>query len=67
MQVTVSEQNCISSGQCALAVPEVFDQREEDGVVVLLDSSPPVPLHAGLREAAALCPARAIRLGDAES
>jgi ferredoxin len=42
--------------------PDVFDQRDEDGVVILLDETPPAGLHDAVREAAMLCPAAAIRL-----
>jgi ferredoxin len=60
MKVTVDQDKCIASGQCVLAVPDVFDQREEDGVVVLLNPSPPADLAEDVRQAAARCPSRAI-------
>ena len=44
------------------AVPEVFDQRDEDGIVVLLQENPPEELHARAKEAAQLCPALAIEV-----
>lgn len=59
MRVTVDQDACISSGQCVLTVPAVFDQ-DDDGVVVLLDECPPAELHDGVRLAAELCPALAI-------
>ncbi|GAA3135079.1 ferredoxin [Planomonospora alba] len=62
MKVTVDEARCCGAGQCVLIAPEVFDQREEDGVVVLLDPEPGADLHAAVREAAAVCPAAAIGL-----
>jgi ferredoxin len=40
----------------------VFDQRDTDGIVFLLDDNPPAELHDDVRRAAALCPARAISL-----
>ena len=43
-----------------LIVPEVFDQRDEDGIVVLLEPSPAAELHDDVRHAAAVCPAAAI-------
>ena len=49
-------------GQCVLLAPDVFDQRDEDGMVVLLDDTPPAELHDAVRESAAVCPAAAIRL-----
>jgi ferredoxin len=60
MKVTVDQDKCVSSGQCVISAPDVFDQREEDGVVVLLDPSPPPDLAEDVRRAAALCPARVI-------
>ena len=41
MKVTVDQDKCVSSGQCVLNAAEVFDQRDEDGVVVLLNTNPP--------------------------
>ena len=41
MKITVDQDKCVSSGQCVLNAADVFDQRDEDGVVVLLDDSPP--------------------------
>ncbi|MFE3946199.1 ferredoxin, partial [Streptomyces sp. NPDC059118] len=35
MKVTVDQNKCVASGQCVLSAPDVFDQREEDGIVVL--------------------------------
>ncbi|HEX6354239.1 ferredoxin [Actinophytocola sp.] len=60
MKVTVNADKCVAAGQCVLLAPEVFDQREEDGIVVLLDDAPPSELHATARESAMVCPASAI-------
>lgn len=62
VEVTVDEGACCSSGMCTVRADRVFDQREEDGVVVVLDSSPPPELFEAVREAAAVCPTGAIRL-----
>ncbi|MBX6382351.1 MAG: ferredoxin [Microbispora sp.] len=64
MKVIVDEAKCCGAGQCVLTAPEVFDQREEDGVVVLLQPAPAEDLHAAVREAAAMCPGAAIRLDE---
>ncbi|MEU6721626.1 ferredoxin [Nonomuraea sp. NPDC046802] len=64
MRVRIEEDRCIGAGQCVLAAPQVFDQREDDGVVVLLDPAPPLEESAAIREAATLCPARAITLEE---
>ncbi|MBB4685853.1 ferredoxin [Amycolatopsis jiangsuensis] len=62
MKVVVDQARCVGAGQCVLVAPEVFDQREEDGIVVLLDENPPADLHEQVREAAQVCPALAIEL-----
>lgn len=60
MNVTVDEEKCCGAGQCVLLAPEVFDQRDDDGIVVLLSPEPAEEHHAAVREAAAVCPAAAI-------
>ncbi|HWD05803.1 MAG TPA: ferredoxin [Amycolatopsis sp.] len=60
MQIAIDEGKCCGAGQCVLAAPDVFDQRDEDGIVVLLDAEPGEDQHAAVREAAAVCPAMAI-------
>ncbi|MGW0573558.1 ferredoxin [Streptomyces tauricus] len=62
MEVELDEPKCVAAGQCVVAAPEVFDQRDEDGVAVLLDNRPAPALFNAVREAAALCPAAAIRM-----
>jgi ferredoxin len=47
-----------------LLAPDVFDQRDDDGLVVVLDENPPAELHAAVRESAVVCPAAAIRLAQ---
>jgi len=60
MRVRVDQDRCCASGLCVLNVPDVFDQREEDGIVELLDAAPPQALWDEVREAAAMCPSGAI-------
>jgi ferredoxin len=62
MRVEVDEPKCVAAGQCAMTAPEVFDQRDDDGIVVLLDAEPGAELHEAVRDSVALCPAAAIRL-----
>jgi ferredoxin len=64
MRVTVDQDRCVASGQCVVAAEDVFDQRDEDGVVVLLDPEPPAALAADVRQAEAVCPALAIAVTD---
>ncbi|MFD9815849.1 ferredoxin [Streptomyces sp. NPDC059080] len=65
MRVTVDQDKCCGAGSCVLSAPDVFDQRDEDGIVVLLDARPPAELHEAVREAASVCPAAAIALEEA--
>ena len=62
MKIVVDEDKCCGAGSCVLLAPDVFDQRDEDGVVVLLDAEPAEHLHPAVREAAVVCPAAAITL-----
>nr|AAT45301.1 ferredoxin [Streptomyces tubercidicus] len=66
MRVHIDQEKCCGAGSCVLSAPEVFDQREEDGIVVLLDAEPPAGLHEAVHEAAAICPAAAISVEQAE-
>lgn len=64
MWVHVDADRCVAAGQCASLAPEVFDQRDEDGVVILLEEAPGPELHAAVRESAMVCPAAAIHLTE---
>ena len=61
-KVYVDQDKCIGAGHCVRAAAQVFDQREEDGIVVLLMEDVPAHLVAQVRKAEALCPAQAIRV-----
>ena len=62
MRVELDGPKCVASGQCVIAAPDVFDQRDEDGVAVLLTEEPSDVQLDEVREAVAVCPAAAIRL-----
>ncbi|CAL9492528.1 Ferredoxin-2 [Streptomyces sp. enrichment culture] len=64
MKLTVDQDRCCGAGACVLAAPEVFDQRDEDGIVILLDPEPAPDRHDAVREAAAVCPTAAIQLTE---
>jgi ferredoxin len=64
VRVTVDHARCQGAGLCALTVPDVFDQREDDGTVLLLDPSPPEELHDAVRRAVDLCPNAVVRVAD---
>ena len=64
MKVTVDQDKCVSSGQCVLNAGDVFDQRDDDGVVVLLAERPAQDRAEDVRKAAAACPALAINIEE---
>ncbi|MGI5471827.1 ferredoxin [Streptomyces sp. CA-132043] len=64
MKISVDEEKCCGAGQCVMIAPDVFDQRDEDGIVVLLDDRPAAEQHEAVRESAVVCPAAAIHLGE---
>ena len=64
MKVSLDQDRCVASGQCVVAAPEVFDQRDEDGVAVLLTDTPDSGDAADVRHATAVCPALAIRVEE---
>jgi ferredoxin len=57
VEIEVDVAACVGAGQCALTAPRVFDQ-DDDGIVVVLPGA--VADAGGARQAAQLCPARAI-------
>ncbi|MCV7299240.1 ferredoxin [Mycobacterium barrassiae] len=64
MKVSVDQDKCVSSGMCVMNAGEVFDQRDDDGVVVLLIEEPGPDLAEETRKAAAACPALAIHIEE---
>lgn len=62
MKVTVDHEKCCAFGQCVVLAPEVFYQREEDGLSVVLATEPDARPRDAVREAAAYCPAAAIQV-----
>ncbi|WP_328616641.1 ferredoxin [Amycolatopsis sp. NBC_00355] len=62
MKVAVDTEKCCGAGTCVMLAPDVFDQGEDDGIVILLDEHPAEELHATVREAANVCPATAITI-----
>lgn len=66
MKVTVDTNKCVASGQCVLAAAEVFDQDENDGVVILLNEDPEPDQYDAVRLAAQMCPASVISVTEAE-
>jgi ferredoxin len=65
VRVEVESEKCIASGQCVLIAESVFDQGEEDGIVVLRTEDVPAGDEDAARNAARICPSRAIRTIEA--
>lgn len=66
MRVIVQTQKCIASGTCVLTCPQVFEQRDEDGVVHVADEHPSPALLARIRQVVDLCPALVFRVENEE-
>ncbi|EGX61514.1 ferredoxin [Streptomyces zinciresistens K42] len=64
MRITANREVCCSAGQCTLIAPDLFDQSDEDGSVVLLDAQPGAGRLDVLREIVSRCPSGAIRLEE---
>ncbi|MDI3289689.1 ferredoxin [Polyangium sp. 15x6] len=63
MRVLVEYEKCCGAGQCVMVAPKVFDQRD-DGIVVLLDETPPPDQYKAVQEAVTVCPGAALRLEE---
>ncbi|WP_035812571.1 ferredoxin [Jiangella gansuensis] len=59
-RIVVDVDACVGGGQCVLAAPDVFDQDDDTGTVVLLDADPGSEHDDAVRQAVRLCPAVAI-------
>ncbi|SDS29924.1 ferredoxin [Microlunatus soli] len=66
VRVIADREVCIGSGMCTFAVPEVFEQSEQDGTVVLLQEQPAEGLIADVEDAVRSCPSQALRIESAE-
>jgi ferredoxin len=62
VRVVADRRRCVGSGQCALRLPAVFDQRDSDGRVTLIEEFPDEALLPALYQAADRCPSRTITI-----
>ncbi|GAA3453133.1 ferredoxin [Dactylosporangium matsuzakiense] len=62
MKVRADTAVCVASGMCVMHAPEVFDQREDDAVVVVLVAEPPEREHDAVRQAVLGCPSGALSI-----
>lgn len=61
-RVIVDRNRCVGSAQCIQVAPEVFDQDQDDGLVIVLQPSPGGEALAAALQAERQCPAAAIRV-----
>jgi ferredoxin len=64
VKVSVDQDKCVSSGMCVMTAGDVFDQRDDDGVVERLGREPDPDRDHEVRKAAAACPALAIHIEE---
>lgn len=62
MVVKIDQSVCVGAGLCVLSSPAIFDQRDEDGVVVLHMSRPNPEQYEAVLSAVRKCPSRAIKV-----
>lgn len=62
LQVSVDQSVCVGAGLCVTTAGAVFDQRDEDGIVDLLQAYPPEDVYEDVESAARKCPSKAIRV-----
>lgn len=65
MKIHADTTVCVGAGQCALRAPAVFDQSQDDGTVIVLDTQPGTEHEADVRAAVELCPSEAISISFA--
>ncbi|MFI6765646.1 ferredoxin [Streptomyces sp. NPDC050355] len=64
LTISIDRDRCVGAGMCALTAPEVFDQDDEDGRVLLLTPEPSTAHTTAVRQAAGFCPAAAITASE---
>lgn len=64
MKIIANRDVCIGSGNCAFTAPELFDQDEDDGTVIVIKEIPDPDQEKGAREAVAYCPSGALSLEE---
>ncbi|MGW7285944.1 ferredoxin [Streptomyces sp. NPDC054847] len=67
LRLRVDRDRCAGAGMCALTAPAVFDQDDDEGLVMLLNPAPAPEHRPAARMAVGLCPAGAIALDAPDS
>ncbi|MFJ2177901.1 ferredoxin [Streptomyces sp. NPDC087851] len=61
-RIVADRTRCVGAGQCVLTAPELFDQTEDDGTVVVLAEEVGEDDLDRVREAVHICPSGALTL-----
>jgi len=60
--IKIYPEKCIGAGRCVECAPDVFSQRDSDGIVILLDERPSAERREAVNDAARKCPTSAIEV-----
>jgi ferredoxin len=64
MKITANRDVCVGAGNCAFTAPELFDQDENDGTVLVIKDVPTPGEEESAREAVAFCPSGALTIKE---
>lgn len=62
LRIVVDQAECCASSMCVMVAPDLFDQRDEDGIAYVLQPEPGPEHHDEARDAARRCPSLAIQV-----
>lgn len=60
MRVIADLDRCCGNGQCVMDAPDVFDQNDDDGTVIVLREFPAADQEEAVRAAVKHCPTEAL-------
>nr|WSZ95509.1 ferredoxin [Streptomyces sp. NBC_00857] len=66
-RIVADRERCVGAGQCVLTAPELFDQSEDDGMVVVLADEVGADDLDKVRETVHICPSGALALKERET
>ncbi len=64
MRIIADTTRCVGAGQCVLTDPDVFDQDEAEGTVVVLVEHPADGQLDHARQAVRFCPSQALSIAE---
>jgi ferredoxin len=62
MRVVIDTARCLGNARCVAAAPDVFDVDDDEGVVILLQASPPADRTVDVELAVRSCPTGALQI-----